>query len=43
MLKKSLVAIFSVLILSAVVGCNTTRGVGQDVEAGGEAIQRSAQ
>ncbi|MBJ7223467.1 MULTISPECIES: entericidin A/B family lipoprotein [unclassified Brenneria] len=43
MLKKSLIAIFSVLILSAVVGCNTTRGVGQDVEAGGEAIQRSAQ
>nr|WP_113868448.1 entericidin A/B family lipoprotein [Brenneria salicis]NMN90383.1 entericidin B [Brenneria salicis ATCC 15712 = DSM 30166]RBP59635.1 entericidin B [Brenneria salicis ATCC 15712 = DSM 30166]RLM29780.1 ECN family pore-forming entericidin [Brenneria salicis ATCC 15712 = DSM 30166] len=43
MLKKSLVAIFSLLILSAVVGCNTTRGVGQDVEAGGEAIQRSAQ
>ncbi|RLM20183.1 ECN family pore-forming entericidin [Brenneria alni] len=43
MLKKSLAAIFSVLILSAVVGCNTTRGVGQDVEAGGEAIQRSAQ
>ncbi|MCV9878255.1 entericidin A/B family lipoprotein [Brenneria izbisi] len=43
MLKKSLVAIFSLLVLSAVVGCNTTRGVGQDVEAGGEAIQRSAQ
>ncbi|PWC15452.1 ECN family pore-forming entericidin [Brenneria roseae subsp. americana] len=43
MLKKSLAAILSVLILSAVVGCNTTRGVGQDVEAGGEAIQRSAQ
>ncbi|MEC5317595.1 entericidin A/B family lipoprotein [Brenneria populi subsp. brevivirga] len=43
MLKKSLVAIFSVFILSAVVGCNTTRGIGQDVEAGGKAIQRSAQ
>lgn len=43
MLKKSLVAIFSVLILSAGVGCNTTRGIGQDVESGGKAIQRSAQ
>ncbi|MFC3396833.1 entericidin A/B family lipoprotein [Brenneria rubrifaciens] len=43
MLKKSLAVILSVLILSAVAGCNTTRGVGQDVEAGGEAIQRSTQ
>ncbi|KAA8995363.1 entericidin A/B family lipoprotein [Affinibrenneria salicis] len=43
MLKKSLVAIFSVLVLTAVVGCNTTQGIGKDVQAGGEAIQRSAQ
>ncbi|AFR05156.1 entericidin B [Pectobacterium brasiliense] len=43
MLKKAFVAIFSLVILSAVVGCNTTRGVGEDVEAGGKAIQRSAQ
>ncbi|MEH0833895.1 entericidin A/B family lipoprotein [Pectobacterium cacticida] len=43
MLKKTFVAIFSLVILSAVVGCNTTRGVGEDVEAGGKAIQRSVQ
>lgn len=43
MLKKCLVALFSVFVLSAVVGCNTTRGIGQDVEAGGKAIQRSTQ
>ncbi|ARF48564.1 ECN family pore-forming entericidin [Pantoea ananatis] len=44
MLKKSIVAIFSVVMLSALLsGCNTTRGVGEDVEAGGQAIQRSAQ
>jgi len=44
MFKKSIVAIFSVLVLSAVLsGCNTTRGVGEDVEAGGQAIQRSTQ
>ncbi|CPR17187.1 hypothetical protein BN1221_02500 [Brenneria goodwinii] len=43
MFKKSLAVIFSALLLSAVVGCNTTRGVGEDVEAGGNAIQRSAQ
>jgi entericidin B len=44
MLKKSIVAIFSVLVLSSVLtACNTTRGVGEDVQAGGKAIQRSAQ
>jgi len=44
MSKKSIVAIFSALILSTLLSaCNTTRGVGQDVEEGGEAIQRSAQ
>ncbi|MEH2922567.1 entericidin A/B family lipoprotein [Samsonia erythrinae] len=43
MLKKAFIAICSLVILSAVVGCNTTRGVGQDVEAGGKAIQRSVQ
>lgn len=29
------------LALSALAGCNTVRGVGQDIEKGGEAIQRS--
>lgn len=44
MLKKSIVAIFSMLVLSSVLtACNTTRGVGEDVSAGGKAIQRSAQ
>lgn len=43
MLKKTIFAIFSLLILSSLVGCNTTAGVGKDVQAGGEAIQRSAE
>ncbi|GLR08043.1 hypothetical protein GCM10007905_07620 [Mixta theicola] len=44
MSKKSIVAIFSALILSTLLSaCNTTRGVGEDVEAGGQAIQRGAQ
>ncbi|WP_437611890.1 entericidin A/B family lipoprotein [Erwinia sp. V71] len=44
MFKKSIAAIFSVLILSSLLSaCNTTRGMGEDVEAGGKAIQRSAQ
>ena len=28
--------------LLAISGCNTVRGMGQDIEQGGEAIQRSA-
>ena len=42
MLKKSIISILSVLVLSSVLtACNTTRGVGEDVEAGGQAIQNS--
>ncbi|GAA0582252.1 entericidin A/B family lipoprotein [Halomonas salifodinae] len=33
-----LVAVFSLSLLS---GCNTMRGAGEDIEEGGEAIQRS--
>lgn len=29
--------------LAVLAGCNTVRGVGQDVEEGGEAIQKSTQ
>lgn len=44
MLKKSIIALFSVLVFSSLLtACNTTRGVGEDVSAGGRAIQRSAQ
>ncbi|PIJ52107.1 ECN family pore-forming entericidin [Erwinia sp. OLTSP20] len=44
MLKKTVITLLSALVLSSVLSaCNTTRGVGEDVEAGGKAIQRSAQ
>ncbi|TKI08503.1 entericidin A/B family lipoprotein [Martelella alba] len=43
MLKKSVLALASLLLLSALTACNTTRGVGEDVSAGGRAIQRSAE
>ncbi|QCR34889.1 entericidin A/B family lipoprotein [Nissabacter sp. SGAir0207] len=43
MLKKTLLVVLSLAFLSSLTACNTTRGVGQDVEAGGEAIQRTAQ
>ncbi|MBY5930025.1 entericidin A/B family lipoprotein [Halomonas sp. DP8Y7-3] len=34
-----LVSMFTLALLS---GCNTVRGVGQDIEKGGEAIQNSS-
>lgn len=43
-MKKCIFAVLSVLVLSSVLSaCNTTRGVGEDVEAGGRAIQHSTQ
>lgn len=43
MLKKSIVAILSVLVLSSVLtACNTTRGVGEDISDGGSAISGAA-
>lgn len=38
-LTFAIVAVVAVLGLSA---CNTVRGIGQDVEKGGEAIQKAA-
>ncbi|WP_433924524.1 entericidin A/B family lipoprotein [Vreelandella sp. 21] len=35
----SLLMIVTLLVIS---GCNTIRGAGEDIERGGEAIQRSA-
>ncbi|ARU95331.1 MULTISPECIES: entericidin A/B family lipoprotein [Tatumella] len=44
MIAKGVLALVSVILLSSVLtACNTTRGVGEDVEAGGKAIQRTAQ
>ena len=39
-MNKFLLILISVLIL---VGCNTVRGVGQDLEKAGEAVQKSTQ
>lgn len=41
MLKKSVLALAALLVLCALTACNTTRGLGEDVEAGGKAIQKS--
>ena len=37
-MTKLLVLVFTVLALSA---CNTVRGVGKDIQKGGEAIEKS--
>lgn len=38
-MKAASVMMVLVLVLA---GCNTVRGIGQDVEKGGEAIQKAA-
>lgn len=43
MVKKAIAAVFTVFVLSsALTGCNTTRGVGQDISDGGDAISGAA-
>jgi len=41
-MKKVLTAAFLLAMGSWLSACNTTRGVGQDVEATGEAVQEAA-
>ncbi|HEC1650804.1 TPA: entericidin A/B family lipoprotein [Yersinia enterocolitica] len=43
MLKKSIAIIFSLLVISSLNACNTTKGVGKDVQSAGSAIERSAE
>lgn len=42
MLKKISILLCSVIMLSAIAGCNTVKGVGEDVEQAGDAIQHAA-
>lgn len=41
-LMKILIMTMLALTLLGLSGCNTVRGVGRDIERGGEAIQRGA-
>ena len=43
MTTPSIGAILAALTLFALGACNTTEGFGEDVEAGGEAIQEGAE
>ena len=38
---KKTMTLFVLFITFVLAGCNTVRGVGQDIEKGGEAIQKS--
>ena len=39
---KTIAAILAAAVLSFVAGCNTMEGAGKDVQAGGRAVERSA-
>ena len=43
MLRKISFFICSLMVTFTLTACNTTKGVGEDIQAGGEAIQRAAQ
>ena len=40
-MKIIVLTLISALALASATGCNTVRGIGQDIEKGGEAIQRA--
>lgn len=40
---KRLFVLVSIVSVTALAGCNTVRGVGQDVERGGEKLQGAAE
>ena len=39
---KAITAFLAAAVLSLLAGCNTMEGVGQDVQAGGRAVERAA-
>ncbi|UYO75783.1 entericidin A/B family lipoprotein [Halomonas qinghailakensis] len=42
-MKRTLATLLLIIVtLVSISGCNTIRGAGEDIERGGEAIQRSA-
>ena len=39
---KTIVSLITIAFLAALTGCNTVKGVGQDVQKAGSAIEKSA-
>ncbi|TNV11986.1 lipoprotein toxin entericidin B [Buttiauxella sp. B2] len=43
MIKKTIAAFFSLVVLSSLLtACNTTKGMGEDISSGGNAISGAA-
>lgn len=42
-MKTTMITLLLGFLACAAAGCNTTRGIGQDVEATGEAIEEAAE
>lgn len=43
MLRKTLAIVLAVGFLGAFAGCNTMKGLGQDIERGGDKLQNKAE
>lgn len=43
MYHKLLVLMSGVIMATLIVGCNTIKGVGQDIQSGGKAISKTAE
>lgn len=41
-MKKIVAALFAVALIPALSACNTIKGIGKDVKAGGEAVEEVA-
>lgn len=41
-IMKKLIAAMGILVIVGLTGCNTMRGMGKDVERGGEKVQDAA-
>ena len=42
-MKKLMAALSGLFFVAGLAGCNTMSGLGQDIEAGGEKLERSAE
>ena len=43
MAKKFVLAVLITIYITALTGCHTLRGAGQDIESAGESIQKATQ
>jgi predicted small secreted protein len=41
MVKRLILAVLIIIYLTALTGCHTLHGVGQDIESAGESIQKA--